>query len=302
MLNDKTRVGKSFEKKPKPLNYKLRLLYKHLANANNDLPPPVVLDPSEFMDADEAGFMDADEAAPAPGDEVMDAHGAAPALRDVDMEELMAEHMDEHNMVVQSIVEHDMNEQDMNDSILNDVMNKYVVIICKKLGNSKNIKDDLSGLDKAIGAVLGHRTIECNQLLNTADLSDLLSSRRDRKEEEVALSEECEVKTLAFRAERDLHMTALSLELCCTLISDKRSGPTVGLTALQNFFATLFYSTSMIFDALLVSLLSTAKSSHQSAGIAKQALFSIAQCVAVLCLTTEDYNCSSTREEDRLEW
>ncbi|GJW44976.1 hypothetical protein Tco_0073775 [Tanacetum coccineum] len=140
----------------------------------------------------------------------------------VDMEELMAEHMDEHNMVVQSIVEHDMNEQDMNDSILNDV-------VCS---NSKNIKDDLSGLDKAIGAVLGHRTIECNQLLvsiaksklskfrdekkmskvtkpeelNTADLSDLLSSRRDRKEEEVALSEECEVKTLAFRAERQAKM------------------------------------------------------------------------------------------------
>ncbi|GKB47449.1 signal recognition particle subunit SRP68, partial [Tanacetum coccineum] len=102
-------------------------------------------------------------------------------------------------------------------------------------GNSENIKDDLSGLDKAIGALLGQRTIERNQLLvsiakskfgksrdeknekvtkpeelvrlydlllqNTADLSDLLSSGRDRKEEEVALSEECEVKTLAFRAE-----------------------------------------------------------------------------------------------------
>lgn len=103
-------------------------------------------------------------------------------------------------------------------------------------GNSENIKDDLSGLDKAIGAVLGQRTIERNQLLvsiaksklskardeknekitkpeelvrlydlllqNTADLSDLLSSGRDRKEEEVALSEECELKSLIFRAER----------------------------------------------------------------------------------------------------
>ncbi|GJU10879.1 hypothetical protein Tco_1133275, partial [Tanacetum coccineum] len=77
---------------------------------------------------------------------------------------------------------------------------------------------------------------------------------------------------------RDLHMTALTLELCCILISDRS------------------------FDALLVSLLSTAKSSHQSAGIAKQALFSIAQCVVVLCLAMEDDNCSSTREEDRLEW
>ncbi|GJZ69069.1 hypothetical protein Tco_0632619 [Tanacetum coccineum] len=57
-----------------------------------------------------------------------------------------------------------------------------------------------------------------------------------------------------------------------------------------------------LFDALLVSLLLTAKSSHQSAGIVKQALFSIAQCVVVLCLATKDYNCSSTREEDQLEW
>lgn len=103
-------------------------------------------------------------------------------------------------------------------------------------GNSENIKDDLSGLDKAIGAILLQRTIERNQLLvslaksklnksrdeknekvtkpeelvrlydlllqNTADLSDLLSSGRDRKEEEVALFGECEVKSLAFRAER----------------------------------------------------------------------------------------------------
>ncbi|GJY55389.1 hypothetical protein Tco_0454504 [Tanacetum coccineum] len=72
--------------------------------------------------------------------------------------------------------------------------------------------------------------------------------------------------------------------------------------ALQKKFTTLFYSANTSFDALLVSLLSTAKSSHQSAGIAKQALFSITQCVVVLCLATEDYNCSSTGEEDRLEW
>ncbi|XP_071710376.1 uncharacterized protein [Rutidosis leptorrhynchoides] len=103
-------------------------------------------------------------------------------------------------------------------------------------GNSENIKDDLSGLDKAIGAVLLQQTIERNQLLvsiaksklskarddknekvtkpeelvrlfdlllqNTSDLSDLLTSGRDRKQEEVALAEECEVKTLTFRAER----------------------------------------------------------------------------------------------------
>lgn len=146
------------------------------------------------------------------------------------------------------------------------------------------MKDDLSGLDKAIGAVLGQRTIERNQLLvtiaksklsksrddkiekvtkpeelvrlydlllqvknyllcifclfltfpihpgileiaatvlvafimsdktgldtcsyflqNTADLSDLVSSGRDRKSEELAFAEECALKSLVFRAER----------------------------------------------------------------------------------------------------
>ncbi|XP_071725473.1 cullin-associated NEDD8-dissociated protein 1-like [Rutidosis leptorrhynchoides] len=119
-------------------------------------------------------------------------------------------------------------------------------------------------------------------------------------------------------SDSDLHMTALALELCCTLMSDRRSGPTIGLTvrnkvlpqaltlvksallqgqallALQNFFATLVYSANTSFDVLLESLLSTAKSSPQSGGIAKQALFSIAQCVAVLCLAAGENKCSST--------
>ncbi|KAI3695011.1 hypothetical protein L1987_77999 [Smallanthus sonchifolius] len=119
-------------------------------------------------------------------------------------------------------------------------------------------------------------------------------------------------------SESDLHMTALTLELCCTLMSDRRSGPTVGLTvrnkvlpqalalvkssllqgqalsALQNFFATLVYSANTSFDVLLEFLLSTAKPSPQGGGIAKQALFSIARCVAVLCLAAGDHKCSST--------
>ncbi|KAH7855630.1 hypothetical protein Vadar_026941 [Vaccinium darrowii] len=107
-------------------------------------------------------------------------------------------------------------------------------------GNSENMKDDLSGLDKAIGAVLGQRTIERNQLLvtvaksklsksrddkiekvtkpeelvrlydlllqNTADLSDLVSSGRDRKPEELAFAEECALKSLVFRAERCFYL------------------------------------------------------------------------------------------------
>ncbi|XP_057502878.1 cullin-associated NEDD8-dissociated protein 1-like [Actinidia eriantha] len=119
-------------------------------------------------------------------------------------------------------------------------------------------------------------------------------------------------------SDSDLHMTALALELCCTLMADRRSIQNVGLTvrnkvlpqsltlirssllqgqalsALQSFFATLVYSANTSFDALLESLLSTAKPSPQSGGIAKQALFSIAQCVAVLCLAAGDQKCSAT--------
>ncbi|OIT33250.1 PREDICTED: signal recognition particle subunit SRP68 [Nicotiana attenuata] len=106
--------------------------------------------------------------------------------------------------------------------------------------NSENVKDELSGLDKAIGAILGQRTIERNQLLvkiaksklnkvrddknekvtkpeelvrlydlllqNTADLFDLVSSGRDRKMEEVALAEECELRSMVFRAERCFYL------------------------------------------------------------------------------------------------
>ncbi|XP_057466371.1 uncharacterized protein LOC130755845 [Actinidia eriantha] len=106
--------------------------------------------------------------------------------------------------------------------------------------NSENMKDDLSGLDKAIGAVLGQRTVERNQLLvslaksklsktrddknekvtkpeelvrlydlllqNTSDLLDLVSSGRDRKPEELAFGEECELKSLVFRAERCFYL------------------------------------------------------------------------------------------------
>ncbi|KAG4401480.1 hypothetical protein GLYMA_07G272400v4 [Glycine max] len=119
-------------------------------------------------------------------------------------------------------------------------------------------------------------------------------------------------------SDSDLHMTALALELCCTLMGDKRSNQSIGLavrnkvlpqaltlikssllqgqalSALQNFFAALVYSANTSFDSLLESLLACAKPSPQSGGIAKQALHSIAQCVAVLCLAAGDQKCSST--------
>ncbi|KAI3936108.1 hypothetical protein MKW92_038382 [Papaver armeniacum] len=102
-------------------------------------------------------------------------------------------------------------------------------------GDAENVKDDLSGLDKAVSAVLGQRTIERNQLLvsiakskfarnrddkvekatkpeglvrlfdlliqNTSDLSDLVTSRRDSTPEEVAFAEEFALKNQVFRAD-----------------------------------------------------------------------------------------------------
>ncbi|CAH9086044.1 unnamed protein product [Cuscuta europaea] len=118
-------------------------------------------------------------------------------------------------------------------------------------------------------------------------------------------------------SDSDLHMTALALELCCTLMADRRSSSSVGLTvrnkvlsqalvlvkssllqgqallALQNFFASLVSSANTSFDELLDSLLSTARPT-QAGGVAKQALFSVAQCVAVLCLAAGGKKVSST--------
>ncbi|KAJ3703277.1 hypothetical protein LUZ61_006982 [Rhynchospora tenuis] len=106
-------------------------------------------------------------------------------------------------------------------------------------GNAENVKDELTGLDKAVSAVLGQRTIERNQLLvtvakskfrkqndkgekvtkpeelvrlydlliqNTTDLSDLVSSARDRSPEEVAFADEYILKGSAFRAERCFYL------------------------------------------------------------------------------------------------
>lgn len=56
-------------------------------------------------------------------------------------------------------------------------------------GNAENVKDDLNGLDKAVSAVLGQRTIERNQLL--VDLAkSKLTRQRDDKGEKVTKPEE----------------------------------------------------------------------------------------------------------------
>ncbi|CAN0915913.1 Signal recognition particle subunit SRP68 [Linum grandiflorum] len=107
-------------------------------------------------------------------------------------------------------------------------------------GNADRVKDDLSGLHDAVTAVLGLRTIERNRLLvsiaksklvkrrdeknekatkpeelvrlydlllqNADDLSELVSSRKERTSEEVAFAEECGRRRLAFRAERCFYL------------------------------------------------------------------------------------------------
>ncbi|KAF6143925.1 hypothetical protein GIB67_001719 [Kingdonia uniflora] len=119
-------------------------------------------------------------------------------------------------------------------------------------------------------------------------------------------------------SDSDLHMTALALVLCYTLMEKMKSSPNVGLTvrykvlpqalilirstllqgqalgALQNFFAALVQSANTSFDVLLDALLSSAKPTPQTGGLAKQALYSVAQCVAVLCLAAGDQKCAST--------
>ncbi|KAJ0536745.1 putative signal recognition particle subunit SRP68 [Helianthus annuus] len=47
-------------------------------------------------------------------------------------------------------------------------------------GSSENVKDDLSGLDKAIGAVLLQRTVERNQLLVSIAKSKLSKAQNEK--------------------------------------------------------------------------------------------------------------------------
>ena len=65
---------------------------------------------------------------------------------------------------------------------------------------------------------------------------------------------------------------------------------------MQSFFAAFVQSDGASFDSLLDSLISTAKGSASGGAAAKQAFYSIAQCVAVLCVAAGDPKCSSTVE------
>ncbi|KAK1378679.1 hypothetical protein POM88_025423 [Heracleum sosnowskyi] len=122
-------------------------------------------------------------------------------------------------------------------------------------------------------------------------------------------------------AERDtdLHVAALALNLCSTMLADRNSTTKVGLTvrnkvfsqvitlvrrsllqeqvlmAMQSFFAVLIHSADTSFDDLLGPLISIDVPFFKSGGsFSKQALLSSAQRVAVLCLAAGDHKCSFT--------
>lgn len=117
-------------------------------------------------------------------------------------------------------------------------------------------------------------------------------------------------------------MTALALELCCTMMVDKKHHSNAGtavrkrvlpqalvlvkssllqgqaLQTLQAFFAALVQSANTSFDTLLEALLSTANSASPGGPASKQAFHSTAQCAAVLCLATGEAMCSKTEHVD----
>eukprot|EP00897_Mesotaenium_endlicherianum_P010551 jgi/Mesen1/9524/ME000637S08970 len=123
-------------------------------------------------------------------------------------------------------------------------------------------------------------------------------------------------------SDSDLALTALALELCCTMMLDKERHADAGafvkdrvlpqalvlvkspllqghaLQTLQEFFAALVQSANVSFDTLLDALLAsaaaTSPASTAAGPVSKQAFWSVAQCAAVLCLAAGDAKCSST--------
>ncbi|KAB1217532.1 Signal recognition particle subunit SRP68 [Morella rubra] len=169
-------------------------------------------------------------------------------------------------------------------------------------GNAENVKDDLNGLDKAVSAVLGQRTIERNQLLvsiakskltrrrdeknervtkpeelvrlydlllqNTADLSDLVSSGRDRKPEEMAFSDECALKSLFFRAERFAFFELVILVILGQILFSSISIPAT-LKGYQDLLRTYFFVDvvlNLCFNWLIFSLCFYLAKSYSLAG------------------------------------
>ncbi|KAL6575403.1 Cullin-associated NEDD8-dissociated protein 1 [Orobanche minor] len=149
------------------------------------------------------------------------------------------------------------------------------------------------------------KSICCNSRFSTA-VSDILCPRAS------ILIIKCIVKEANQPLRQATHGTPEYPD--CQLWSSPSVGPTVrimilpramtlvkssllqwqALQALQEFFAVLVRSANTRFDELLESLVSTAKTSPEAGGAAEKALFSIATCIAVLCLVVGHEKCSST--------
>ncbi|CAN6475376.1 unnamed protein product [Victoria cruziana] len=191
----------------------------------------------------------------------------------------------------------------------------FSIIACSPL------KIDLSCVLEHVFAELTAFLRKANRALRQASLgalNSLIVAYGDRISSSIYEVIIAELSTLI--SDSDLHMTALALELCCTMMGNRKSNQNVGfavrtkvlpqalilvrssllqgqaLQALQCFFEALVCSANTSFDTLLDSLLSSAKPSPQSGGLAKQALYSVAQCVAVLCLAAGDRKCDMTVE------
>ncbi|KAF3773876.1 Cullin-associated NEDD8-dissociated protein 1 [Nymphaea thermarum] len=189
----------------------------------------------------------------------------------------------------------------------------FSIIACSPL------KIDLSCVLEHVFAELTAFLRKANRALRQASLgtlNSLIVAYGDRISSSIYEVIIAELSTLI--SDSDLHMTALALELCCTMMANRKSSQNVGfavrtkvlpqalilvrssllqgqaLQALQCFFEALVCSANTSFDTLLDSLLSSAKPSPQSGGLAKQALYSVAQCVAVLCLAAGDRKCDIT--------
>ncbi|KAH9575070.1 hypothetical protein CY35_01G092900 [Sphagnum magellanicum] len=182
------------------------------------------------------------------------------------------------------------------------------------------LKIDLSSVLEQVVTELTTFLRQANRALRQASLSTLNALLKAYSNKISPSSYESIVTELSsLMSDADLHMTALALELCCTMMVDKQHHANAGMSVcervlpqalvlvkssllqgqalqtLQGFFAALVQSENTSFETLLDALLDTARSAVAPGGPAsKQAFYSIAQCAAVLCLAAGDAKCSST--------
>lgn len=120
----------------------------------------------------------------------------------------------ERNLLLVSIAKSKLsrNRDDKNEKVtkpeelvrLYDLLLQVSIVNCSCFGRSRSNYVILVGnLIVQVDQIIWQ--VSCSVLFylqNVGDLSDLVTSGRDRKAEEVSFAEECALKSLAFRAER----------------------------------------------------------------------------------------------------